>query len=122
MIGLIAPKSIDAGREQGVALLAIDGKPPRAYRVGARVDQALVLQSVAGRTAAIGPVRGAPAVQLELPVLPPPATGNLPTAAALLSGASLFPEPVLPAIQPVQSAINPASGLSGAAKDADNRR
>lgn len=63
-------------RAAGIALLAIDGKPPRALRVGSSIEGGLVLQSVSRRGAAIGPP-GAPAsVLLELPPLPPPATGE----------------------------------------------
>lgn len=75
LIGVVAPK---AGSEQGIALIAVDGKPPRPYRVGARLDRGLVLQSVATRSAAIGPVEGAPAVRLDLPPPQAATTGNLP--------------------------------------------
>lgn len=87
LIGVMAPKEGERGREQGIALIAVDEKPPRAYRVGAQIDNALVLQSVARRSATIGPSQGAPAVQLDLPPLPPPATGSLPPAAGLLQAA-----------------------------------
>ena len=57
----------------GYALIAIDGKPARPYRVGAAVDEALVLQSVAPRSAALAPRMDAPAsVTLELPKLSQP--------------------------------------------------
>lgn len=75
LIGVVAPK---AGSEQGIALIAVDGKPPRPYRVGARLDRGLVLQSVATRSAAIGPVEGATAVRLDLPPPQAATTGSLP--------------------------------------------
>jgi general secretion pathway protein C len=54
----------------GAALIAVDGKPPRPYRVGARVDEGLVLQSVQGRRALIGASpEGPTTVTLELPPL-----------------------------------------------------
>ena len=84
LIGVMAPKDGDRGHDQGIALIAVDEKPPRAYRVGARIDNALVLQSVARRSATLGPSQGAPAVQLDLPPLPLPATGSLPPAAGLI--------------------------------------
>ena len=57
----------------GYALIAIDGQPARPYRVGAPIDEALVLQSVAPRSAALAPRLDAPAsVTLELPKLNPP--------------------------------------------------
>jgi general secretion pathway protein C len=74
--GVMAPK---APGQHGIALIAVDGKMPRAFHVGSRVDGDLTLQSVSLRTASIGPVKGAPAVVLELPRLPPPSTGTLPT-------------------------------------------
>jgi general secretion pathway protein C len=74
LTGVMAPKPPGT---HGVALIAVDGKLPRAFKVGAPIDGELVLQSVSLRTAAIGPVQGSPAVVLELPPLPPPATGTL---------------------------------------------
>jgi general secretion pathway protein C len=75
LTGVMAPK---VPGDQGIALIAVDGKMPRAYRVGSMIDGELVLQSVSLRTASIGPVRGAPAVVLEVPPLPVAATGTLP--------------------------------------------
>ena len=77
LLGIMAPKS-PAAVPQGVALIAIDGKPPRAFRVGTYLDDQLVLQSVSLRTAALGPVGGPAAVVLEMPQLPSAATGSLP--------------------------------------------
>ncbi len=79
LTGVMAPKS-NATSAQGVALISVDGKPPRAFGVGARVDGDLLLQSVSLRSASIGVAQAAPSVVLELPVLPPPATGSLPPA------------------------------------------
>jgi general secretion pathway protein C len=74
LIGVVAPRSAAANAE-GLAVIVLDDKPPRAYRVGAAVDGDIVLQSVHARGASLGP-RGQPAqVALELPALPPPATG-----------------------------------------------
>jgi general secretion pathway protein C len=77
LTGVMAPKP---PATQGVALIAVDGKLPRAFRVGAPIDGDLVLQSVSLRTAAIGPPQGTTAVVLELPPLAPAATGTLPPA------------------------------------------
>lgn len=76
LTGVMADRQPSGG---GVALIAIDGKMPRAFRVGTPVDGELVLQSVSLRTAAIGPSRGTPAVVLELPLPVPAATGTLPS-------------------------------------------
>lgn len=54
----------------GYAVIAIDGKPAQPYRVGARVDDALVLHSVAPRSAALATSLDAPvSLTLELPRL-----------------------------------------------------
>jgi len=56
----------------GVALIAIDAQPAKPYRVGARVNEALVLHSVTPRSAALAASKEAPvSVTLELPKLPP---------------------------------------------------
>lgn len=74
LLGVVAARP-PASTSQGVALIAVDGKPPRAYRVGAVVADDLVLQAVQGRSVSIGPRGGVARVALELPALPPPATG-----------------------------------------------
>lgn len=52
------------------AVISVDGKPAKPYRVGAQVNDDLVLHSVAARSAALAPSRDAPvAVTLELPKL-----------------------------------------------------
>ena len=72
-----------AASGQGVALIAVDGKPAKAFGVGARLDSDLVLQSVSLRTASIGPAQGAASVKLELPPLPlPPPASCRPLGAA----------------------------------------
>lgn len=51
----------------GAALIAMDGKPARPYRVGAQVDAGLVLQSLGPRQAALGAsVDGPTTVRLEM--------------------------------------------------------
>ena len=59
------------GSRGGAALISIDGKPARPYRVGARVEDALLLQSVAPRRAVLAErLRGPASMTLELPALP----------------------------------------------------
>lgn len=66
LMGVVA----DAGNG-GAALISVDGKPARPFRVGAAVDGRLILQSVTGRKAALAAAAGAPVeVSLELPALP----------------------------------------------------
>ena len=54
----------------GVALISVEGKPAKPYRVGERVNDALVLQSVAPRSASLAANMDAPAsFTLDLPAL-----------------------------------------------------
>ena len=63
LLGVVAAPS-----RRGAALIAVDGKPPRPYRVGSAIDEGLVLQSVEGRRAVLAATAGGPAVlTLELP-------------------------------------------------------
>ena len=55
---------------EGAALIAVDGKPPKPYTVGATVDDSLVLKSVDGRRAILASSMSGPAVvTLELPLV-----------------------------------------------------
>jgi len=55
-------------QHSGAALIAIDGKPARPFRVGAKVEEGLILQSVSPRRAALGPsADGAATLTLDLP-------------------------------------------------------
>lgn len=77
LIGVMAPKGrgdVSLGH-YGLALIAVDGKPPRAFAVGASVESGVVLQSVGMRSASIAS-QGAPTLLLELPPLAEPATGR----------------------------------------------
>ena len=63
-----------AGRNNtGYAVIAVDGKPAKPYRVGALVNDGLVLHSVAPRSAALAASVDAPvSLTLDLPRLSPP--------------------------------------------------
>jgi general secretion pathway protein C len=55
--------------QYGTALIAVDGKPARPFRVGAQIEEGLVLQSVEPRRASLGAkAEGPPAITLELPL------------------------------------------------------
>ncbi|WP_431275341.1 type II secretion system protein N [Variovorax ureilyticus] len=57
--------------EQGAALIAVDGKPARPFKVGTKVAEGFVLQSVTTRAAALGPsVDGKAALTLQMPTRP----------------------------------------------------
>ena len=65
LVGVAAAASHD-----GAALIAVDGKPAKPFRVGSAVDDALVLKSVDGRRAVLAARLDGPAVlTLELPAL-----------------------------------------------------
>jgi general secretion pathway protein C len=68
LIGVVADRA-----HGGTALISIDAKPARPYRVGSRVNDALVLHSVTARSAALAPSLDAPvSFTLELPKLAQP--------------------------------------------------
>jgi general secretion pathway protein C len=100
LLGVMAPKTSARAEPsgQGVALIAVDGKPAKAFAVGARLDDDLVLQSVGLRTASIGPAQGATSVKLEIPPLPAPATGSLPSGFNV--GSAGTPPPIAPTAMP----------------------
>jgi general secretion pathway protein C len=90
LIGVLAPREGEQG--PGVALLVVDGKPAQAFKLGHVVDGDQVIQSISQQGVQIGPQGGATGVNLSLPLLPPPATGTLPsvsshTAPAIHAGA-----------------------------------
>ena len=68
LTGVVADRA-----QGGYALISIDGKPARPVRVGARVNDTLLLQSVTARSAALGASLDTPVtLTLELPRLNPP--------------------------------------------------
>jgi len=93
LVGVMAPKSNASASGHGLALIAVDGKPARAYAVGSQLDSDLVLQSVSMRSASLGPAQGNRSVLLELPVLPPPATGVLPSPGGPAAPAAMRVQP-----------------------------
>jgi general secretion pathway protein C len=69
--------------QQGAALIAVDGKPARPFRVGAQVAEGYVLQSLDLRAASIGAsVDAPPAFTLQLPTRPLAVNGPPPAASA----------------------------------------
>ena len=66
LVGVVA----EAHSGGGAALISIDGRPARPFRVGSTVEEGLVLQAVRGRSAELGATRdGPPVLTLELPRL-----------------------------------------------------
>lgn len=79
LIGVVNPKTAQAARE-GLALIAVDGKPARAYRVGAVIEGTHVLKAVSARGATLGLKDGGAQVALSIAPLAAAATGTLPGA------------------------------------------
>lgn len=97
LVGVVSPRGTSTGRD-ALALIAVDGKPAKAYRVGAAVDGETVLQSVTTRGASLGLKGGSAAVALEIPALAPATTGTMP--AAISGNPSPPPVPVRAAAPP----------------------
>lgn len=105
LLGVMAAKTGPQGVTPGVALISIDGKPARAFIAGATIEDQLVLQSVSLRSASIGPAEGATTFVLEIPPLPPPATGVLPSVTTDPTAAP--PQPDMGQAPPPPAAGNP---------------
>jgi general secretion pathway protein C len=99
LLGVMAAKAKSRGEssDYGFALIAVDGKPAKAFGVGARLENGLVLQSVGMRSASLGPAQGERSMLLELPTLPAPATGVLPPSGAATLPARIAPRLPVPA-------------------------
>lgn len=81
--GVVAPKTPAAAPAEGLALIAVDSKPARAYRVGASLDGQWILQSVSTRSAAVAHADGSAALTLTLPPPPTAATSATPARSTL---------------------------------------
>ena len=79
LVGVVASRGAAAG---GLALISVDGKPPRAVAVGREVEPGLRLLTVSHRQAELGTTRGAPAMTLALPPLAEAQRGRPGDAAA----------------------------------------
>lgn len=89
---------------QGIALIGVDAKPARPYRVGAQVAEGTLLKSVQGRQAVLASIKGkAPALTLELPKLGSSSSIGTPTSAS-------------PAVAPAAPVVsfNPTSMINSA--------
>ena len=94
LLGVVAP--LEGSQAGGLALLSIDGKPPRAVAIGSTVDGNLVLQKVSQRQIEVGPAGSPASVRLDLPALPPPATGTVARAPGLSTTANAAPTQAVP--------------------------
>ncbi|MDZ7856639.1 hypothetical protein [Sphaerotilus sp.] len=101
LVGAVA----STGAGASWAVLSVDDQPPRVVRLGAPVDGQWVLQGVTAKGVSLGPAGAASQLTLDLPQLPPPATGILPGVA--MPGVSppmqgQMPSPMQPPMQPPQ--------------------
>ncbi len=106
LTGVVVQKS---GSAQGVALIAVDGKPPRPYRVGSSLADGVVLHSVSAGKAMLSTAPDAPAdLTLQLPQLTSAVVGTAIAARPVISPTSPSPMP-----SPAQAtpAANPMSTL-----------
>ena len=86
LLGVIAPRS---GTSGALALVAVDGQPAKAWRVGARIEDDTALLAVSKRSADFGPPGGPKAFTLDLPEPAAPETGTLPSAVSGDSGGAV---------------------------------
>jgi general secretion pathway protein C len=111
LVGVVASKA--ASPSGGLALIAVDGKPPRPVGLGGSVDGSLVLLGVNHRRADLGPAGGSPTVRLELPAVPEP---NRSVRLPSLGAPTPTAPPPLPArpqpIPPPPTAQNPQPNVA----------
>jgi general secretion pathway protein C len=115
LLGVVAPRG-DASAREGLALIAVDGKPARSYRVGAPVDGDLVLQDVRPRGVSLGPRDGAANVKLEIPPPVAAATGTPPLQGAPVPAPAPVVRPAfgaVPSAPPAEAEPQPAAPAVG---------
>lgn len=113
LLGVVTPRRA-GDTELALALISVDDKPAKAYRIGAQVEADVVLTEVRARGVSLGP-RGGPALALELPPPAPAATSVLPPAGAMSMPpppprpmVAPFPQPAMP-VDPADPADEPAA-------------
>ena len=92
LVGVIAPPS--GAAQGGFAVIALDGQPAHAWRVGATIDGNTSLLAVSKRGAEFGPPGGPTAFSLQLPEPAAAETGTLQPAVSQPDPAQLQPAPV----------------------------
>ena len=105
-IRILGAVAAAGAQDAGVALMSIDGKPPRAVRVGNTIDGDMVLLGINQRQAAIGPSGGPAVAHVDLPRLTPASTGTLPPPSGLI----VTPPPTPPQVSPAMPSQVPPGG------------
>lgn len=100
LLGLAAP---GAGQTGGLALIAVDGKPARTWRVGREVEPGLRLLAVSHRRAELGVPGAPPSLTLELPPLAQAQRGRPGEVPGVMPGA--VPGMPAPAVMPGLPAV-----------------
>ncbi len=108
LVGVVSPRG-PANTLGGVALISVDGKAPKAYKLGAVVDGQNVLQAVSARGVSLGPRDGPALVALNIPPPQAPATGQLPPVQQGGGGPVMRPMQPLPPTgrQPPPQSLQP---------------
>lgn len=109
LLGVVAD-----GDQRGAALIAVDGKPPRPYRVGQQLGDGYVLQSVDLRVAKLGAGESTPTL-LTLQMPKPTTAPGVMTAAQRSAAQPVQAQPPAQpqAAPPPQGQIAPQAGRPG---------
>jgi general secretion pathway protein C len=110
LLGVVLPESAsDAGALAAAppsgpafALIAVEGRPARAFRLGEEVDAGQVLQRLETRRVEIGPPAGPAAAVLSLPEDAPPSRALPAPPRSAVSTPNLTGRPPEPAAAPVR--------------------
>lgn len=90
LTGVVVNRGASSQASPSVALIGVDGKPPRPYRVGASLADGIVLHSVSAGKAMLASSTDAPVgLTLELPQL-----------ISAVAGTAIAPRPAMPAVAP----------------------
>ncbi len=110
LTGVVAQKS----NRQGVALIAVDGKPPRPYRVGTSLADGAMLHSVsAGKAMLSASMDAPPSLILELPQLTSAVVGTAVATRPQLPSPIFTPPITAPmATPPANSSANASANAS----------
>lgn len=117
LLGLVAARRAEEQDRDGLALISIDGGPPRAVRVGQVVDGDLKVLKVEAQTVSLGR-DGVVRVQLRAEALPAATQGQLPPPTGLspMPAPAMQPAPTLqapPAPMPNQFGPAPQGAQDG---------
>jgi general secretion pathway protein C len=107
LLGVVATRREADARSPGIALIAVDSGPPRAFGVGSALEADVMLQSVGASSATLGNRQGAVWGVLQAPPIDAGAARQIP-------GAVTFPPGVAPpnlpnSTRPPKQAGSPAT-------------